>query len=189
MAEDPIKNILADHSSKCAKSLEAFKRDLAKVRTGRASSGLVEGIVVEYYGAKMPVNQLAQITTPEARLIVLQVYDMNAVSAVQKAIQASGLGFNPSSEGNLVRIVVPALTEDSRKDLIKHLHKMAEEIKVSIRNHRRDANDAIKKHEKDGTVSKDASQRSQESVQKQTDSSIAQVDKGLTAKEAEIMEV
>lgn len=181
--------IVSKHNEACAHSVSAFKRDLGKVRTGRASSGILEGIMVDYYGSKVPVSQLAQITTPEARLIVLQVYDASAVASIEKAIHGSGLGFNPARDGNTIRISIPPLTEESRKELVKHLHKMAEEIKVSIRNHRRDANDKLKKLEKDAALSKDDAKRVQDRIQKQTDAHIAQVDTLLAAKEAESMEV
>ena len=181
--------IVAKHNEQCGATINAFKRDLGKVRTGRASSGLLEGIHVEYYGSRVPLTQLGQISAPEARLIIIQVYDSNAVQSIEKAIQSSGLGFNPARDGNTIRIVVPPLTEESRREIVKHLHKLAEEIRVSIRNHRRDANDAIKKLEKDNTLSKDDVKRTQDKIQKQTDSFITQVDTLLTAKEAESMEV
>lgn len=181
--------VLTQHDEQCRSAITSFKRDLQKVRTGRASAGLVEGIVVDYYGSKTPLNSLAQISTPEARQILLQVYDKNAVQSVEKAIQSSGLGLNPSTDGNLIRLNVPALTEESRRDMIRVLHKMAEEIRIGIRNHRRDANDLIKELEKDGTLTKDESKRALEKVQKQTDGFIEQVQKMLEAKEAEVMEV
>ena len=184
-ADDVIKK----HSEGCASSISAFKRDLSRVRTGRASAGLLEGIHVDYYGSRTPLTQLAQISTPEARLIVLQVYDSNAVQPIEKAIQGAGLGFNPARDGNTIRVSIPALTQESRKEIIKVLHKMAEEIKVSVRNHRRDANDILKKLEKDSDITKDDAKRLQDKVQKQTDGAIAEVDKMLAAKEAECMEV
>lgn len=182
-------DVIKKHNEGCASSISAFKRDLSRVRTGRASAGLLEGIHVDYYGSRTPLTQLAQISTPEARLIVLQVYDAGAVQAIEKAIQGAGLGFNPARDGNTLRVTIPPLTQDSRKEIIKVLHKMAEEIRVSIRNHRRDANDLLKKMEKDSELTKDDAKRHQDKVQKQTDASIAQVDSMLAAKEAECMEV
>ena len=181
--------ILSKYENECKGAISAFKRDLQKVRTGRASGSLLEGIHVDYYGSKTPLVHLGQITTPEPRLIVVQVYDANAAPSVEKAIQGAGLGFNPSREGNTIRIVVPPLTEESRREIVKRLHKLAEDIKVSVRNHRREANDELKKFEKEGSVSKDDSAKSLDRVQKQTDASVAEVDKLLQAKEAECLEV
>ena len=184
-----VQAILKKYEEECRAAVDAFRRELQKVRTGRASGSVLEGIVVEYYGTKTALSHLGQITTPEARLIVIQVYDSNAAVAVEKAIHSAGLGFNPSREGNTIRIVVPPLTEETRREIVKHLHKMAEDYRVSVRNHRRDANDAIKKLEKEGTVAKDEAGRVLEKVQKQTDASISDIDKVLAQKEAECMEV
>lgn len=183
--EDVINNLREE----CNAAVAAFKRDLQRVRSGRASTGLLEGLVAEYYGSKVPLNQLAQLSTPEARLILIQVYDAGAVQAIEKAIQGAGLGLNPSRDGNVLRVMVPPLTEESRKEIVRHLHKMAEDIRVSIRSHRRDANDLIKKLEKDSVVSKDDSKRALDRIQKQTDASIEEVDGLLKAKEAECLEV
>ncbi len=188
MAQTP-QEAISNFENECKGAIAAFKRDLQKVRTGRASGSLLEGIHVDYYGSKTALTHLGQVTTPEPRMILVQVYDANAAPAVEKAIQGAGLGFNPSREGNTIRIVVPPLTEESRKEIVKRLHKLAEDIKVSIRNHRREANDALKKFEKDGIVAKDDAAKSIDKVQKQTDASTAEVDKLLEAKEAECMEV
>ncbi len=184
-----VNQTIAKHDEQCKSAIAALKRDFQKVRSGRASAGLLEGIIVDYYGSKTPLNKIAQISTPEARLIVIQVYDAGAGQAVEKAIQSSDLGLNPNREGNVIRVQIPPLTEQTRKDLAKHLHKLAEEVRVSIRTHRRDANDHIKKLEKDSEITKDDSKRCQDKVQKQTDNYIAQVDQALQAKEAELMEV
>ena len=184
-----LQEILTLHDNECKGAVTAFKRDLQKVRTGRASGSLLEGIMVDYYGSKTALSHLGQITTPEPRMIVVQIYDTNAAPAVEKAIGSAGLGFNPSREGNTIRVVVPPLTEESRKEIVKRLHKSAEDIKVSIRNHRRDANDGLKGLEKDGTLAKDDAGKAHDKVQKQTDAAIAEVDKLLEAKEAECMEV
>ncbi len=181
--------VIAAHETECKSALAAFKRDLQKVRTGRASGSLLESVQVDYYGSKTPLQHLGQISTPEPRLITIQVYDASAVSAVEKAIQTSGLGFNPSREGNLIRVLVPTLTEESRKEIVKRLHKLAEDMKVSVRNHRRDANEAMKKLEKDGEISKDDIAKVLDKIQKQTDSAVVEIDKLLQAKEAECMEV
>jgi len=173
----------------CAASITAFKRDMQKVRTGRASSGLLENIQVDYYGSKTQLTHLAQISTPEARMIIVQVYDASAVASVEKAIKLSDLGFNPMKEGNTLRVSIPSLTQEVRKEIIKHLGKTGEEMRISVRNHRRDANEVLKKLEKDGGVTKDEAKKLVEKVQKQIDSTIAEIDKLLVAKEAEISEV
>ncbi|MBL7662907.1 ribosome recycling factor [bacterium] len=180
--------IISKHDSQSKQTIEAFKRDLQKVKTGRANPSILEGITVDYYGSRTPLQSLGQISAPEPRLITVQIYDASAGQAVEKAINIAGLGFNAVREGNVIRIVVPPLTEETRRDLVKHLHKMAEEIRVSIRNHRRDANDAIKKLEKDSSLTKDDSKRGQDRVQKLTDMHIAEVDKLLAIKEKEILE-
>ncbi|MFN8389355.1 MAG: ribosome recycling factor [Bdellovibrionota bacterium] len=189
MAAASAQDVLSHHDEECKAALTSFKRDLQKVRTGRASGSLLEGVMVDYYGSKTPLVHLGQITTPEPRLIAIQVYDGNAAVAVEKAIHSAGLGFNPSREGNTIRVVVPPLTEESRKEIVKRLHKLAEDIKVSVRNHRRDANESVKKLEKDGIVAKDESAKILDRIQKQTDAAVQEVDKLLEAKEAECMEV
>ncbi len=181
--------ILGLHEEECAAALESFKRDLQKVRTGRASTGLVEGLMVDYYGSRTQLSHLGQIAAPEARLVTVQVFDAGAVSAVEKAIQTSGLGLNPSIEGTLVRINIPTLTEEGRKEIVKYLNKIAEDIKISIRNHRRDSNDIVKAQEKDSSLSKDDAKRVLEKIQNQTDKRISEVDTLLKAKEAECLEV
>ncbi|WP_166237911.1 ribosome recycling factor [Paenibacillus turpanensis] len=170
------------------KAIAALKRDLATLRAGRANPALLDRIQVEYYGSMTPINQVASITTPDPRTIVLQPWDKSALSAVEKAIMKSDLGLTPSSDGTIIRIVVPALTEERRAELVKMTKKFGEEAKVAIRNIRRDANDDIKKLEKD-QISEDESRRHQEDIQKTTDKFTAEVDKILAAKEKEIMEV
>ena len=180
--------IISRHKGDCEAVLAVFKKELHGIRTGRASTGLVENIVVDYYGAKTPLSHLGQISTPEARVILIQVYDASAAPAIEKAIQTSNLGINPSRDGNSVRLIIPPLTEQSRRDLIKMVSRIAEDMKVSARNHRRDANDEVKKLEKDG-VSKDEVKKAQEKIQKQTDATIEEIEKMLKAKEAECLEV
>ncbi len=189
MSAATTEKVIQSHEEQCKETVQHFKREVQKLRTGRASAGLLEGITVDYYGSKAPLHQLAQITAPEARLILVQVYDAQAVSAIEKAIQGAGLGLNPSRDGNMLRLVVPPLTEETRKEIVRHLHKMAEEIRVSIRNHRRDANDTIKKFEKENTFPKDVCKRALDKIQKVTDSYISSIDQVLAAKEAEVMEV
>ena len=189
MAAGNANEVVAEHDEQCKAALTSFKRELQKVRTGRASASLLEGVMVDYYGSKTALTHLGQITTPEPRLISIQVYDANAAAAIEKAIHGAGLGFNPSREANTIRVMVPPLTEESRKEIVKRLHKLAEDIKVSIRNHRRDANELVKKLEKDGDVAKDESAKVLDRIQKQTDNSSKEVDALLKAKEAECMEV
>lgn len=189
MAEDTISGILSKNKQSNDNSIEAFKRDLQKLRTGRASAGLIENIVVDYYGSKTPLMHLGQISTPEPRMIVIQVYDAGAISSVEKALQQSELGLNPSRDGNSIRVMITPLTEESRKDIVKILNKNAEEMRVSIRNHRRDANDSLKRLEKDSAITQDESKKAQETTQNQTNQFIKKIDELLAEKEAEILEV
>lgn len=175
-----------DLSNKCKKTLEHFKKELGRVRTGRASASLLEGIMVDYYGSKVPLNQLGMVNAPEPRLIQVQVYDAGATEAVEKAIQASGLGLNPMRDGALVRINIPPLTAERRKEFVKGVHTLAESQRVAIRNNRRDANDAIKV---DKTLSQDQSKRVMEEVQKICDAAIKEIDTLSAAKEKEILDV
>lgn len=175
--------------AECNKAIEHFKKDILKLRTGRATTSLLENLTADYYGSQTPLIQLGLINAPEPRMLTVQVYDANAVEAVEKAIQQSELGLNPSRDGNLVRVIIPALTEDRRKDLVKKLHKMAEDSKVGLRNHRRDSNDELKIQERDKKISADDHRRQTEEVQKIIDNVTVQVDQLVTAKEKEIMEV
>lgn len=170
------------------KALGALKRDLSTLRAGRANPALLDRIQVEYYGSLTPINQVASITIPDPRTLIIQPWDKSAMSAIEKAIMKSDLGMSPTSDGTVIRLVVPALTEERRADLAKMTKKFGEEAKVAIRNIRRDANDDIKKLEKD-QISEDESRRHQEDIQKATDKYVAEVDKILAQKEKEIMEV
>jgi ribosome recycling factor len=173
----------------CQKTVEHFKRDLSKMRSGRAQTGLVENVMVDYYGTSVPLIQLGMINTPEPRLLTIQVYDANAVASVEKAIMQSDLGLNPSRDGNLIRLLIPALTDERRKELVKKLHKLAEEARVSMRNHRRDAIDLLKKQEKDKEITEDQLHRGQTEIQKITDKFISEIDSLLEVKEKEMLEV
>jgi ribosome recycling factor len=170
------------------KAIGALKRDLSTLRAGRATPSLLDKVQVEYYGAMTPVNQLANLSVPDSRTLLIQPWDKSSMGAIEKAIMKSDLGLTPSNDGTVIRIVIPALTEERRTDLVKTTKKYGEEAKVAIRNIRRDANDEIKKLEKSG-VSEDESRRHQEDIQKFTDKFIAEVEKVLAAKEKEIMEV
>lgn len=189
MASSGLEDSVRKLREQCTAAVGAFMRELQKVRTGRASSGLIEGIIVDYYGAKTSLKNLAQISAPEPRSLMVQVYDVSAIDAISKSIQNAGLGLSPAREGNIIRVSVAQLTEETRREIVKRLHKMAEDAKVSIRNHRRDANDQLKKFEKEGVFAKDDIRRALEKIQKQVDDSIVEVDKHLTSKEAECMEV
>lgn len=171
------------------KSIEALQRDLKRIRTGRASLALLDGLMVDYYGSLTPINQLATLSIPEARQIVIQPWDSHAFTDIEKAILKSELGLTPSNDGKVIRINLPPLTAERRKELVKVVKKMAEEFKVQIRNHRRDANEMLKDMKKEKTISEDDMRKAQERVQKTTDDLIAKVDTVLAAKEEEIMEI
>ncbi|MBP1991304.1 ribosome recycling factor [Paenibacillus eucommiae] len=173
---------------KMDKAIAALKRDLSSLRAGRATPSLLDKIQVEYYGAMTPVNQLANLSTPDSRTLLIQPWDKTSMGTIEKAIMKSDLGLTPSNDGTIIRIVIPALTEERRSDLVKMTKKYGEEAKVAVRNIRRDTNDEIKKLEKAG-ISEDESRRHQEDIQKFTDKFTAEVDKVLAAKEKEIMEV
>lgn len=182
-------SVLKQTEERMSKAIATLKKDLATLRAGRANPSILDKIVVDYYGTPTPINQLAQVTAPEARLLQIQPWDKSALKDIEKAIQQSDLGLTPSNDGNIIRIVIPPLTEERRKDLVKVANKHGEDAKVAIRNIRRDANDELKKLEKGGTISEDESRRHQESVQKTTDNFIAEVDKVVKDKEKDIMEV
>jgi ribosome recycling factor len=171
------------------KTVEFFRKELTTLRAGRASPALVEKIMVDYYGTPTPVNQLATISVPEPRLLVVQPWDKTQIGAVEKAIAKSDLGIHPQSDGHLIRLAVPQLTEERRNELVKVIRKKAEEERVALRNIRREANDFLKEMCKEGEISEDDRDRALEETQKVTDKYIAEVDKLLAAKEKELMEV
>jgi ribosome recycling factor len=173
----------------CSKTLEHFKKELSRLRTGRATPALLEGLHVEYYGSHVPLQQLGMVAAPEPRLLTIQVYDGSAVESIEKAIQQSELGLNPSRDGALIRVVIPALNEERRKEMIKKVSKMAEETKVALRNLRRDEVEAVKKQLKNKEVAEDDSRRMQEEIQKILDKVVADVDVAAATKEKEMMEV
>ncbi|CAH0119843.1 ribosome recycling factor [Paenibacillus sp. CECT 9249] len=170
------------------KAIGALKRDLATLRAGRASAALLDRIQAEYYGAMTPINQLANINTPDSRTLIIQPWDKSSLADIERAILKSDLGLTPANDGSQIRLAIPPLTEERRIELVKSTKKFGEEAKVAIRNIRRDANDEIKKMEKTD-ISEDESRRHQDEIQKTTDKFIAEVDKILSAKEKEIMEV
>jgi ribosome recycling factor len=170
-------------------AVNAFRHELSRVRTGRASTGLLEGLQVNYYGAKTPLRQLAGLAAPEPRLLVVTPYDKGAMGEIEKAIRTSDLGLNPINDGKIIRVPIPELNEERRRDLVKHVRKLAEEFRVSVRNHRRDANDMVKQENKDKQITDDELRAGEAKVQQLTTEHIEKVDKVLAAKEAEIMEV
>ena len=180
---------LAGFKQKCEGTIDAFKREIGKLRSGRASTSLLEDVSADYYGAKTPLKQLGTVSAPEARMLTVQVYDAGAVQAVEKAIIQAELGLNPQSEGTLIRVPIPTLTEERRKDLIKKAGKIAEEYRIAVRNNRRDAIDVVKKQEKGKEISEDDSRKVQEDIQKVTDTFIAQINEHFAAKEKEMLEV
>jgi ribosome recycling factor len=180
---------LADVKRRMAGAIQAFSKDLASLRTGRASANLLDPVNVDAYGSMMPLNQVATVNVPEPRMITVQVWDRSMVAAVERAIRDSNLGFNPATEGQVLRIRIPELNEQRRKELVKVAHKYAEEARVATRHVRRDGLDHLKKLEKDGHVGKDEIERLSEQVQKATDGTIAEIDAALAAKEKEIMHV
>lgn len=184
-----IKDIISDAEDRMKKSVEHLSKDLASLRAGRANPAMVEKITVEYYGVNTPINQLANITVPEARLLVIQPWDKSIIADIEKSIMKSDLGITPSNDGNVIRIAIPQLTEERRKDLVKVVKKRAEEARVAVRNIRREANDMLKSSEKDKLISEDESKKGVDEVQKLTDRYIKNIDTILQAKEKEIMEV
>lgn len=170
-------------------AVNAFENELKGLRTGRASTGLVEGIMIDAYGSKMPLNQVASLGTPDPRTISVQVWDQGMVPSVEKAIRESDLGLNPSSDGALIRIPTPELSEDRRKEMVKIAGKYAENARVAVRNVRRDAMDTLKKAQKEGEISEDEMHGKGEDIQKQTDKHVARIDEALASKEKDIMTV
>ena len=171
------------------RAVEAMERDFHAIRTGRASPGLVERIVVDYYGTPTPINQLAGISVPDPHLIVIQPWDRSVLSAIERAITRSDLGLVPNVDGTVVRLNVPPLTEERRRDLVKQVRKRAEEARIEVRHHRREAADALKKQLRDGQVGEDEERRELDALQRQTDRYVADIDSRADAKEAEVMEV
>ena len=184
-----MKEIIQKFEQESGVSIKSLKEHLGKVRTGRANVSQLDGVMVDYYGTPTPLKQVANLSTPDARTIQVQAWESSILGAIEKAIIGANLGLTPMNDGKLIRVPVPALTEERRKDLVKQTKKMGEDAKVSVRNHRRDANEALKKQEKDKVISEDENKRAQEEVQKKTDSAIQEVDKILEAKEKEILTI
>ena len=184
-----VQETLRDSQERMGKAIEALHRDLATVRTGRANPALVDSLKVDYYGTPTPLQQLASVSVPEARLLVIQPYDKGSISDIEKAIQKSDLGLNPSNDGSVIRLAIPPLTEDRRKELVKTVHKKVEDGRVAIRNVRRDAHEMLRdlKHDKD--ISEDQEHNAQEELQKITDRFISDADGIGREKERELLEI
>ncbi len=181
--------VISAIEGKMSRSVEIMERDFQGLRTGRASTSLVERLVVEYYGTPTPLNQIAGISVPEAHQIVIQPWDRSVLGAIEKAIQKSDIGLTPNVDGSVVRLNIPPLTEERRRDIVKSVHKRMEEARVEIRNHRREAGDSLKKEEREGSLGSDAAHRELDHLQKVTDRFIGEIDRLGTHKEHEVMEV
>ena len=184
-----IETILLDAEDRMEKAMSALEREFAKLRTGRASTSLVDGIKADYYGTPTPISQMASVAVPDSRTITLQPWDKGGIAVVEKAILKSDLGLTPVNDGKIIRISIPPLTEERRKELVKVSRKYGEEAKVAVRNVRRDANDSLKKLEKDKTITEDEQKKAEADVQKLTDKFVGEVDKKCAAKEKEIMDI
>lgn len=184
-----IKEVKEKANAKMKKSVESVRNEIVRIRTGKATTALLEGIKVECYGSKVPLKQVANIGVPEARLLLIQPWDKNLLPEIEKAIFQSDLGLTPNNDGKVIRLPIPPLTEERRKELVKLVKKLGEEGKIAIRNIRRDCNDEIKKGEKAGEFSEDNSQRGIKDIQEITDGFIEQVDQVVTEKEKEVLEI
>ncbi len=184
-----IADVKANAGTGMGKALEAFKRDLSKVRTGRASLALLDSVQVDYYGTPTPLNQVGSLAVPEPRLITIQPWEKNLIGEIERAILKADLGLNPNSDGQLIRLVFPPLTEDRRKEMVKQVKRMGEDAKVVVRNTRREANDALKKLEKGKEISEDELKRGEKEIQEVTDDYVARVDQVIAEKEKDLMEI
>ncbi len=184
-----MSDVIFEMAEKMEKSVETFKVELSKVRTGRASLALVDGIMVDAYGSAMPLNQVGTLTIPESRLIAIQAWDPQMLPAIEKAILKSGIGLTPVNDGKIIRLNIPQLTEERRKELVKQVKKVAEDFRVAIRNARRDAIDTLKKQKKDKEISEDDLFKLQDEAQSETDSYVKKIDEVTASKEKEVMEV
>jgi ribosome recycling factor len=184
-----MKERIADAEKRMLKSIEALRAELVSIRTGKASPSLLETVRVEAWGSQMPLSQVASVSAPQPRMLVVQPWDKTLLQPILKSIQKADLGLNPADDGDLIRVPIPALTEDRRNELVKKVKKLGEEVKVAIRNVRRDANEEVKKLQKDGKISEDDLHRGSQEIQKMTDHHIDQVDEILRRKEKEILEI
>ncbi len=181
--------VLSEVERKMARSIDALQRDLASLRTGRATPSLIENVTVDYYGSPTPLKQIASISAPDARAIMVQPWDKQALREIERSLMRSELGFNPSNDGNIITVPIPPLNQERRQELVRLLKRKIEEGKVSVRNVRRDGLETLRKMERDKAISQDQNRRSQEQLQRTTDAHIKDIDQVATAKEAEIMQV
>jgi ribosome recycling factor len=184
-----LKDSFAQLKTRMDKAVEDFRKEMASTRTGRASVHMLDGVTVDAYGSQMPLNQLANVSAPEPQLITVQAWDVSLIGAVEKAIRSADLGLNPMNDGKLVRVPVPALTEERRKDMVKHLHKVLEEHRTAVRNIRRDGNDLIKKALKDKKITEDEERGALEQIQKLTDDEIKKMEELAKGKEKEVLSI
>jgi ribosome recycling factor len=184
-----LKDSFSQLKTRMDKAVEDFRKEMASQRTGRASVHMLDGVTVDAYGSQMPLNQLANVSAPEPQLITVAPWDVSQIGVIEKAIRSADLGLNPMNDGKLVRVPVPALTEDRRKEMVKHLHKVLEEHRTAVRNIRRDGNDAIKKAIKDKKITEDEERGAMEQIQKLTDDEIKKMEEMAKAKEKEVMQV
>lgn len=184
-----VKEIYASHEDKMKKALEVMRKEYASLRAGRATPALLDKVTVDYYGTPTPINQVANIAVPEPRMLTIQPWEKPMLATIEKAILKSDLGLTPNNDGSVIRLSIPQLTQQRRQELVKVVHKKAEECRVAVRNLRRDGNEAVKKLEKDHAVSEDEAKKGQEDIQKLTDKYIKEIDTVMAAKEKEIMEV
>ena len=184
-----LKDTYVQLKTRMDKAVEDFRKALVGTRTGRASVHMLDGVLVEAYGSQMPLNQVATVHAPEAQLITVQPFDPSQLGAIEKAIRGGELGLNPMNDGKMIRVPIPALTEERRKEMVKHLHKVLEDHRTAVRNVRRDGNDAIKKAMKDKKISEDEEKRAMDEIQKLTDGEIKKMEEMCKAKEKEVMEI
>lgn len=185
----PLREIRAQLKTRMDKAVEDFRKEMASTRTGRASVHMLDSVSVDYYGSQMPLNQIAQVHAPEAQLITVQPFDPSSLASIEKAIRSGDIGLNPMNDGKMIRVPVPPLTEERRKDMVKHLHRILEEHRTAVRNIRRDGNDAIKKAMKDKKITEDEEKRALEEIQKLTDDEIKKMEDMNKAKEKEVMQI
>jgi ribosome recycling factor len=184
-----LKDTYVQLKTRMDKAVEDFRKAMAATRTGRANVHMLDAVSVDYYGSQMPLNQIAQVHAPEAQLLTIQPFDPTSLPAIEKSIRAADLGLNPMNDGKLIRVPVPPLTEERRRDMVKHLHKILEEHRTAVRNIRRDGNDAIKKALKDKKITEDDEKRAGDEIQKLTDDEIKKMEEMSKAKEKEVMEI
>lgn len=184
-----LKDIIKEAEEKMNKSISVLKQDLSTMKAGRANPSILDRIEVDYYGTMTPLNQMANVSTPEPRILLIQPWDKSSMKSIEKAILISDLGLNPSNDGNTIRLVIPELTEETRKNIVKNVKKAGEESKVAVRSIRRDANDKVKALKKDNSITEDEAKKAEEDIQKKTDSFIKEIEKLVEVKEKEVMTV